>query len=60
MGSKTNNVETHKINEVANMKRKSHFMLLCNLTTRPSFPVTQPAGPSPAGNEVTRRCYFHQ
>lgn len=40
MGSKTNNMGTHKINEVANMERKSPLMLLWNLTTFWSVPIT--------------------
>lgn len=55
MGSKTNNMGTHKINEVANMKRKFHLMLLWNLTACWNFPVTQLRESLPVGREVTRR-----
>lgn len=55
MGSKTNNMGTHKINEVANMKRKFHLMLLWNLTARWNFPITQLRESLPVGREVTRR-----
>lgn len=55
MGSKTNNMGTHKINEVANMKRKFHLMLLWNLTACWNFPITQLRESLPVGREVTRR-----
>lgn len=55
MGSKANNMGTHKINEVANMKRKFHLMLLWNLTACWNFPITQLRESLPVGREVTRR-----
>lgn len=55
MGSKTNNMGTHKINEVANMKRKFHLMLLWNLTACWNFPISQLRESLPVGREVTRR-----
>lgn len=55
MGSKTNNMGTHKINEVANMKRKFHLMLLWKLTACWNFPISQLRESLPVGREVTRR-----